>query len=72
MTGRRRAESRESPGGRAFGHADRVVRGPDRREFLRRYADLGAELEAVQHRASGREALIGRMKLELAARGVEA
>ena len=72
MTGRRRAERRTSTKAHFVVASDDKRLGYDRREFLRRMSDLGAELEAVQHRASGREALIGRMKLELAARGVEA
>ena len=72
MTGRRRAERRAYAGPFAWDAEERRTFDNDRREFLRRMSDLGAELEAVQHRASGREALIGRMKLELAARGVEA
>ena len=70
MTGRRRAERRESPGGRAFGHADRVARGPDRREFIRRMSDLAAECESIQVRGERTE-LIEHMREELRARGVE-
>ena len=69
MTGRRKAERRR---GQFIQVITEQRSGEDRRAFLRRMADLGSELEAVQHRASGREALIGRMKLELAARGVKA
>ena len=47
MSGRRRAERRDSPGGRSFGFEDRVIRGEDRREFIRRMSDLAAELEAA-------------------------
>ena len=69
MTGRRRADRRR---GQFIQVITEQRSGEDRREFLRRFSDLGAELEAVQHRASGREALIGRMKLELTTRGVQA
>ena len=72
MTGRRKAERRSGQWVHFVVSTDDKRSDGDRREFLRRFSDLGAELEAVQHRASGREALIGRMKLELAARGVKA
>ena len=71
MTGRRKAERRESPGGRAFAQEGDVRRGPDRREFLRRFSDLGAELEALNQR-NEREELLMVLRSKLARRGVKA
>ena len=46
-------------------------RGPDRREFLRRFSDLGAELEALNQR-NEREELLMVLRSKLARRGVKA
>ena len=66
MTGRRRAERRRVQA--LWGIENR--RTPhDRREFLRRMSDLGAELEALNAR-QGRESLITALRRKLNERGV--
>ena len=64
MTGRRRAERRTSTGSIAWSLDDQRSDG-DRREFLRRFADLTAELEAA---TPDRATRIERMAAALAER----
>ena len=69
MTGRRRAERRSGQWVHFVVASDDKRLGGDRREFLRRFADLGAELEALTTR-QGRESLIIALQRKLNERGV--
>ena len=68
MTGRRKAERRR---GQFIQVITEQRSGEDRREFLRRMADLGAELEALNQR-NEREELLMVLRSKLARRGVKA
>ena len=51
MTSRRvRGERRKTPGGRAFPYADRVQRGADRRQVVRRLNELSAQIKDSRER----------------------
>ena len=68
MTGRRRADRRR---GQFIQVITEQRSGEDRREFLRRFSDLGAELEALNQR-NEREELLMALRSKLARRGVKA
>ena len=70
MTGRRRAERRATPETRWAAYEEQRREEGNRREFLRRFSDLAAELEALRV-GRDRENVLATLALRLRDRGVE-